>query len=274
MRFFARLVPFAPAVLLGVVLAGCSPDDQNAGDDEKEPHFVLGKSRVNAMDYSGAVEAFQESLEVSPHSAQAHYQLACLYDTKISDPAAAIYHYQEFLRLDPKTEIADLIRRRIDGCKQQLATDVLQLPSAPAAQQQLEKLVEKNRQLQDQVDKLNAYITAVQAAQKNTPPPAQYVPAQSIRAQNATPQNMVAAPAQTTSYTPDDISTPPPPGMKITPLPSLRAKPFKPHTHVVAARETMAAIARNAGISLTALEAANPGVSPKKLRVGQTLNLP
>jgi LysM repeat protein len=250
--------------LLGVVLTGCSPDDQSAGDDEKEPHFVLGKSRVNAMDYSGAVEAFQESLEVSPHSAQAHYQLACLYDTKISDPAAAIYHYQEFLRLDPKTEIADLIRRRIDGCKQQLATDVLQLPSAPAAQQQLEKLVEKNRQLQDQVDKLNAYITAVQAPQKNAPPPAQNVPA----------QNIVNAPPQNTSYTPDDISAPPPPGMKITPLPSLRAKPFKPHTHVVAARETMAAIARNAGISLTALQVANPGVSPKKLRVGQTLNLP
>ena len=259
MRFFARLVQFAPAVLLGVVLAGCSPDDQSAGDDEKEPHFVLGKSRVNAMDYSGAVEAFQESLEVSPHSAPAHYQLACLYDTKIADPAAAIYHYQEFLRLDPKTEIADLIRRRIDGCKQQLATDVLQLPSTPAAQQQLEKLVEKNRQLQDQVDKLNAYVAAYQAAQKNNPPPA---------------QNIVTAPPQNNSYTPDDISSAPPAGMKITPLPPVKPKPFKPHTHVVAARETMAAIARNAGVSLSALEAANPGVSPKKLRVGQTLNLP
>ncbi len=258
MRFFARLVQFAPAVLLGVVLAGCSPDDQSAGDDEKEPHFVLGKSRVNAMDYTGAVEAFQESLEVGPHSAPAHYQLACLYDTKIADPAAAIYHYQEFLRLDPKTEIADLIRRRIDGCKQQLATDVLQLPSTPAAQQQLEKLVEKNRQLQDQVDKLNAYVAAYQAAQKNNPPPA---------------QNINSAPPQTTSYTPDDISSTPP-GMKITPLPPVKPKTAKPHTHVVAARETMAAIARNAGVSLTALQAANPGVSPKKLRVGQTLNLP
>lgn len=260
MRFFVRLVSLAPAVLLGAVLAGCSPDDQSAGDDEKEPHFVLGKSRVNAMDYTGAVEAFQESLEVSPHSAQAHYQLACLYDTKISDPAAAIYHYQEFLRLDPKTEIADLIRRRIDGCKQQLATDVLQLPSAPAAQQQLEKLVEKNRQLQDQVDKLNAYVGTLQAAAKNNPPPV---------------ANNVAVPPPNYNYTPDDISPPPPNpgkgGMKITPLPPLKVKP---HTHVVAQRETMAAIARKSGVSLAALQAANPGVSPKKLRVGQTLNLP
>jgi LysM repeat protein len=36
----------------------------------------------------------------------------------------------------------------------------------------------------------------------------------------------------------------------------------------------MAAIARKCGVSLTALEAANPGVNAKKLRVGQTLNLP
>jgi LysM repeat protein len=244
------------------MLAGCSPDDQSAGDDEKEPHFVLGKSRVNAMDYSGAVQAFQESLEVSPHSAQAHYQLACLYDTKISDPAAAIYHYQEFLRLDPKTEIADLIRRRIEGCKQQLATDVLQLPSAPAAQQQLEKLVEKNRALQEQVDRLNANIVALQAAAKNNPPP----------------QNNYTAPPQNYNYTPDDVTQSSlnngKSGMKITPLPPVKPKPIATRTHVVAARETMASIARKTGVSLSALQAANPGVSPKKMRVGQTLNLP
>ena len=263
MRFFARLVSFAPAVLLGVVLTGCSPDGESSLDDEKEPHFVLGKSRVNAMDYPGAAEAFQESLVVNPHSAAAHYQIACLYDTKISDPAAAIYHYQEFLRLDPKTEIADLIRRRVEGCKQQLATDVLQLPSTPAAQQQLEKLVEKNRALQEQVEKLNAYIVTLQAAAKNNPPPA---------------QNSSATQSQNNRYIADDVSQPPPnPGkstMKVTPLPPLKAKPAKSRTYVVAARDTMASIARKTGVSLSALQAANPGVSPKKMRVGQTLNLP
>jgi LysM repeat protein len=45
-------------------------------------------------------------------------------------------------------------------------------------------------------------------------------------------------------------------------------------THTVVAGETFAAIARKSGVGLAALEAANPGVTPKKLRVGQTLNLP
>ena len=38
--------------------------------------------------------------------------------------------------------------------------------------------------------------------------------------------------------------------------------------------ETLAAIARKYGISLNSLVAANPGLNPKKMRVGQTLNLP
>jgi len=42
----------------------------------------------------------------------------------------------------------------------------------------------------------------------------------------------------------------------------------------VAAGETPAAIARKYGVTLTSLLAANPGLNPKKMRVGQTLNLP
>jgi len=59
---------------------------------------VLGKSRVNAMEFGPAIDAFEESLEANPHSAQAHFQLAMLYENQESDPAAAIYHYQQYLK--------------------------------------------------------------------------------------------------------------------------------------------------------------------------------
>ena len=49
-------------------------------------------------------------------------------------------------------------QQRIDGCKQQLAADVLGLPSSSAAQQQLEKLAEQNRELQQQVDQLQETV--------------------------------------------------------------------------------------------------------------------
>jgi tetratricopeptide (TPR) repeat protein len=256
MSFFGKLSLAALTATILVTVNGCLPSDSGALDEEKEPHFVLGKGRVNAMDYAGAIEAFNESLEANPHSAAAHFQLACLFDQKESDPAAAIYHYQEFLRLNPGADNAEVIRQRVYSCKQQLAADVLPLPSAPAAQKQLEDLAEKNHLLQDEVDKWRAYYTAQQAAQKNSP----------------TPNNFAAPPSG--SPTPDDISTaqsnpPPAPTQPATP-----AKPARPRTHVVAAGETLAAIARKTGVSLTTLEAANPGVTPKKLHVGQTVNLP
>jgi membrane-bound lytic murein transglycosylase D len=45
-------------------------------------------------------------------------------------------------------------------------------------------------------------------------------------------------------------------------------------THVVSRGETMGAIARRYGVSMAAVQAANPGVHPRRLRVGQTLIIP
>ena len=255
MSFFGKLGLVTLTVAALVTVNGCLPSDSSLLDEEKEPHFVLGKSRVNAMEYAGAVEAFGESLEANPRSAAAHFQLACLFDQKESDPAAAIYHYQEFLRLNPKADNAEVIRQRIYSCKQQLAADVLPLPSAPAAQKQLEDLAEKNHQLQDENEKWRAYYAAQQAAQKNSPP-----------------NN--PAPAPVGSPPPDDVSQAPANPASATPARITVVKPVRPRTHTVAAGETFVAIARKAGVSLVALQAANPGVAPKKLHVGQSLNLP
>lgn len=255
MSFFGK---FSLPALLALLFAanGCVPGDSSPLDEEKEPHFVLGKSCVNSMDYAGAVQAFTESLEANPRSAAAHFQLACLFDTKQADPAAAVYHYHEFLRLNPKANNAEVIRQRIYSCKQQLAADVLPLPSAPAAQKQLEDLAEKNRQLQDEVEKWRAYYAAQQTAPKNLPQPA--------------PNNF----APGGSPTPDDVSTTSANKPTLTPNKPTPVKPAPARTHTVAAGETLAGIARKHGVSLAALQTANPGVSPKKLHVGQTLNLP
>jgi LysM repeat protein len=255
MLFLGRfgLCAFAVAALLAV--NGCSPSEQSQLDEEKEPHFVLGKSRVNSMDYSGAIEAFGESLEVNPRSAAAHFQLACLFDTKASDPAAAIYHYQEFLRLNPKAENAEVIKQRVYSCKQQLAADVLPLPSAPAAQQQLERLIEKNRQLQQQLDGLQELVKQLSALTNSQP----------LAATSPSPDDVSAQPA-TTAHPATARNSHPAVSQPVT-------RP-KPRIHTVAAGETLTAIARKSGVSLAALQAANPGVSPKKMKVGQVLNLP
>lgn len=253
-------------------------------DEEKEPHFVLGKSRVEAFDYPGAIEAFEESLEANPHSAQAHYQLAMLYENQdaVADPAAAIYHYQQYLKYDPKADNADLVAQHVATCKQKLAENVLQLPSTPAVQQQLEKLTEENRRLHDQLAQWQAYYAAQQAAKTNPPTPQ--------NSYNYTPQQQ----AQVTSQTPDDVTPLPTTGNTTSTSGtsntlntassrhnstssknnSMTSKISKSHSHTVAYGETLASIAKRQGVSIVAMEEANPSVNPKKLKVGQVLNLP
>jgi len=281
MSFCGRWNTVLLAAALWAAAGGCSPMDSNPLDEEKESHYVLGKSRVNAMDYEGALQAFDEALEANPHSAQAHYQMAMLYENQdsVADPAAAIYHYEQYLKYDPKANNADLIAQRITGCKQKLAENVLQLPSAPATQQQLEKLAEENHRLHDQLAQWQAY--AAQLAARTNPPAPQI---------NRAVQLENSALPRTTSLTPEDVTTPATAtgagagtsastGARATATasslngsPPARVAP--PRTHLVLKGETLASIARKQGVNLIALEEANPSVNPKKLRAGQVLNLP
>ena len=248
MSFGNRLLFGACAVWFGVMLSGCAPSGQSQLDEEKEPHYILGKSRVNAMDFRGAIEAFEESLEVNPHSASAHFELGWLYDEKEPDPVAAIYHYQQYLKLCPGADNAEVIKQRIYSCKQQLAADVTPLSSAPAAQKQLDQLAEQSRQLQDEVNKWRAYYASQLAAAKtNSPTPPN----------NAVVQPTPAGqPGANTSRSGNTTTT------------------VRPRTHTVVAGETAAGIARKFSVKLSALQAANPGMNPSRIRVGQVLNIP
>jgi len=282
MSFLGRLRLSLATALLVAGVTGCLPSGQSQQEEEKEPHFVLGSSDVKAMDFDGAREAFEESLEVNPHSASAHFQLAWLFEEKIKDPAAAIYHYQQYLKYNPNADNAQIVAQHINSCKQELAANALELPSTPAAQQQLEHLVEQNRQLLAQVDQLqtvikqwNAYYASQQAAQASLQ-----------RQAAANPQ-----PAVNVSTTPDDIS----PGgdaavtqPNVTPaagaghsmvhsdsvtVPASNSHGSK-HIHIVQPNETLAGIARKSSVSLSAVLAANPALNPKKLHVGQSVIIP
>jgi len=233
---------------LGIALSGCTPPEQSRADERKEPHFVLGQNRVNAMDYQGAIEAFEKSLEANPHSATAHYELGWLYDEKEPDPVSAIYHYRQYLKLYPKADNAEVITQRIYTCKQQLAAESMPLSGVPAVQKQLDQLAEQNRQLQDEVNRWRAYYSSQLAAAKtNSPTP---------------PTNAVVRP------TPDQ------PTAANTNRSGSAPTAIRPRTHMVAAGETAVGIARKYGVKLGALQSANPGMNPTRIHVGQVLNIP
>jgi tetratricopeptide (TPR) repeat protein len=248
MTFLARLLPIAAMVLVAAALAGCSPSGQSQAEEEKESHFQTGKSCLNSMDFIGAIESFEKALEVNPRSASAHFELACLFDQKQSDPAAAIYHYEKYLKLRPDAGNADRARERIYVCKQDLAKSVLPLPVAPAMQRQFEQLAEQNRQLQEELEHWKAYYNR----QAPTGLPVQ-VPGRVAQSSSNTGSSWTNSFSQTGGA-----------GRPASPL----------RTYLVQQGETFSSIARKQGVKLDALLAANPGVQPRNLRAGQTINLP
>jgi LysM repeat protein len=257
MKFSAWLFRCALAVLVCASLNGCLPPGQSQLDDEKEPHFIEGKRAVNSMDYNGAIAEFEKAVEANPRNASAHFELGWLYEEKEPDPAAAIYHYEQFLKLRPTADTAEAVRQRVVNCKQDLAKAVLPLPSSPGVQHDLEQLIQENKQLRAEVEQWRAYYRA-QTNRQASASPAPASTAQAVQVEPAPAHPTPSNPAPTVSaYTP-------------------RSSPHTSaaRTYVVERGDTLAAISRKYNVKLDALAAANPGINVKKLRVGQTINIP
>src|SRR5215469_3479317 len=147
-------------LLATLMLSGCLPSAQSQSDEEKEAHFQTGKSRVNAMDYPGAIESFEKALEVNPQSASAHFELGFLYDEKEPDPARAIYHYEEYLKLQPNAGNREIVKTRVLACKQELARTVSLGPVTQTMQHEFEQLTEENKRLREEVEKWRALFAS------------------------------------------------------------------------------------------------------------------
>ncbi len=254
MTFSVGLSRITPLLLAGLVLSGCLPSAPS--DEEKEPYFMAGKSRVNTMDFKGAIDSFEKAVELNPKSASAHFELGWLYDQKESDPAAAIYHYERYLKLLPNSVKREMITTRIQACKQQLAQGVSLGPVTEKQQREFEQLVDENKRLREAVEQWRAYALRLQTLTNptGTGSPATRA-AQSLPAVPST-----SAGASTTNPGAAGRSS-------LTPAAAAR-------THIVKTGETPTMIARKYGLKVETLMAANPRLDPRRLKIGQTLTIP
>ena len=242
-----------------LALSGCTWSSTASLEEEKEPHFLEGKSRVNMLDYAGALESFEQALEVNPKSAAAHFEIGCLCDQKEADPAAAIYHYGRYLKLRPRGDKAEKARERIQACQQQLAAKVSVGPVTQTLQRDQEALAEKNKQLaeenrvlRDRVEKLEAMLNAPRMA------------VNSGRTENATQIS-----ANRNSESPISQGR-----VQLVEASRNQAAAGAVRTHTVASGETPAAIAKRYGVRVETLMAANPRLEPRRMRIGQTITIP
>ncbi len=245
--------------LLSLLLcaAGCIPTRDGAQDEQRDPFFLRGQELRQQLDHKGAASAFERALEASPRSASAHFELGLLFEQQLNDPATAIYHFERFLRLRPTSDRAEIVRQRVNNCKMELAKVFLIAPNAPSAQKELDKLKTEVERLGLENNQLRRHSEAI-AAQAA----ARAVASTSAPVNVAT--TLPAPPAKTATPT---LTPAPAPKQTKAPAPAAR-------THTVKSGDIPATIAKQYGVKLETLLAANPNLDPKRMKIGQTLTIP
>jgi LysM repeat protein len=241
-------------------LCGCTPTETPA-DEQKNPHYQAGKERLSALDYKGAIDCFERAVEENPRSALAHFELGVLYDQHENDYAAALYHYNKALKLRQTGYPSDNIRQRIPACKQELIKADSLAVINPTVLRETERLREENQMLRKQIDSLQAYLSGRPQVVNAAPAPTNYAGLRSTAAPPSgdRPRASQASASSTSPASPASASSP---------------SGARGRTHSIAAGETLAAVARRYQVKISALLAANPGLDPKHLRVGQTVTVP
>ena len=257
------------AALILALFPGCSPVRETKVDEQRSPYFIEGKERIGTRDYKGAIAAFEKALEVNPRSALAHFELGVLYEQhsaqREDDYVAALYHYNQVVRLRPHIYPADNARQRIASCKQELVRSESIGPVYQQTIRELDRLKDENAQLRRQIETLQAQIASQfvaptslgSASQPQTPGSGSTTAAKAASTEPIDTSILVATnPASTVAR--ERLSQP--------------ARAFR--THTVRARETPYSIARSYGVKLDALLTANPGLEARRMKTGQTINVP
>ena len=257
---------FALMPLACLVLSGCSPTAETQLDEQKNPHYLAGMEKLRALDYKGAVESFERALEDNPRSALAHFELGVLFDQHENDYAAALYHYNKALKLRPNDHPADIVRQRIPGCKQEMAKADSLAVLNPSALRETDRLRDENSALKKQVEILQAQLTGRPVA-----PSTASAGTRDISRSLAVPAtNNPAAPIQAGyDAAGHRVSSGNGDAVHAAATPATRAR-----THTVKAGETPFSIARQYRVKLDSLLGANPGLNPKRIRAGQSINIP
>src|SRR6266446_3340333 len=84
--------------------------------------------------------------------------------------AAAIYHFERFLELRPRSDYAEVVTQRIVACKQELARTISLGPVTQSLQREFEQLAEDNKRLHEEIERWRAYAARLQTL--TNPPPA------------------------------------------------------------------------------------------------------
>ncbi len=270
------LIGCLAAALLG---AGCDRLTKGEDDERHEANFLNAINLQTQGRDDEALKAFNRALEANPQSASAHREIGQLSLDKKRDYALAVFHlrrHQQIKAARSSKTTKDpgdyAVEQQIKQAQILLAAEFTDQIGQQQNQSKIDELKRRNAELETTVIRLNQQIALrgapVVVANPVPPPPSPQVQTQAAAGpvKDVAPAPVAAA-APPAAVRPTDTKT-----GSSAPKPASRAPAAR--THVVKAGEVPAAIARRYGISVQELMAVNKGINPRRMRAGQTLNLP
>ncbi|MEI6085456.1 MAG: LysM peptidoglycan-binding domain-containing protein [Verrucomicrobiota bacterium] len=119
----------AGLMVVTLLAGGCGPFSSSSDPDRE---LQSARKSADAGDVRMAAALYEKALRKAPDSARPHLELGLLYDEKLGDPIAAIYHYRQYLELDPNSERRTVVESYIERAK---LTWAAKLPPANAVDQ-------------------------------------------------------------------------------------------------------------------------------------------
>ena len=167
-----------PVLLMAVTLLGGACGRFTGGDLDHNTDYIHAHNAAAAGDFHVAAAFYNKALLAFPDSGKAHLELGQLCDEKLGDPIAAIYHYRQFLVLDPNSEHRQMVEGYVDRAKLALAA---KLPSSSGADPaELMRLQMENSTLRTRVAELERAATTLPPVSNPSPAPPSAVVASNL----------------------------------------------------------------------------------------------
>lgn len=81
--------------------------------ENADMHYNLGTVFLHNKQYKEAIKEYERVLELRPNDSETHYNLGVLYDDYLRDREKALYHYQKYLAINPKSADAKKVETYI-----------------------------------------------------------------------------------------------------------------------------------------------------------------
>lgn len=131
-----------------------TPACERLFDKGAKESIAAADKKAAAGDYRTAANLYEAALDGTAKTAEVHYKLALLYDTKLKSPVDALHHMERYLELAPSgAHVRDAKAYKKEG-EAKLLTQLSN--GSPITQQEAVRLKNENQILREQVTALRA----------------------------------------------------------------------------------------------------------------------